>query len=83
MNGINQSATGQGILNPGGYRDRVTDIHALIKRKENFPYTQGNSESRAVFAKSYMTNGLMGKYLRISSHIRKPFVIYDFATARL
>ncbi len=36
-------------------------------------------------AKSYMTNGLliqyMGKYLRIYSYIRKPFLIYDFATA--
>jgi hypothetical protein len=37
-------------------------------------------------AKSYMTNGLlkessyMGKYLRISSYIRKPFLVYDFAT---
>ncbi len=31
-----------------------------------------------------MTNGLliqyMGKYLRLSSYIRKPFLIYDFAT---
>jgi hypothetical protein len=25
----------------------------------------------------------MGKYLRISSYIRKPFLIYDFATAPL
>jgi hypothetical protein len=25
----------------------------------------------------------MGKYLRISSYIRKPFLIYDFATAQL
>ncbi len=34
-------------------------------------------------AKSYMTNGLlilyMGKNLRISSNIRKPFLLYDFA----
>ncbi len=38
---------------------------------------------RAV-AKSYMTNGLLTnltKYLQISSYIRKPFLIYDFATA--
>jgi hypothetical protein len=38
-------------------------------------------------AKSYMTNALLilyaGKYLRISSYIRKPFLIYDFATAPL
>jgi hypothetical protein len=33
-------------------------------------------------AKSHMTNGLLryGKYLRISSYVRKPFLIYDFAT---
>ncbi len=30
-------------------------------------------------AKSYITNGI-GKYLRVSSYIRKPFLIYDFAT---
>ncbi len=34
-------------------------------------------------AESYMTNGssYMTKYLRISSYIRKPFLIYGFATA--
>ncbi len=33
-------------------------------------------------AKSYVTtaSSYMVKYLRISSHIRKPFLIYDFAT---
>jgi hypothetical protein len=32
---------------------------------------------------TYITNGssYMTKYLRISSYIRKPFLIYDFATA--
>ncbi len=32
-------------------------------------------------AKSYMTNCLLfyGKILRISSYIKKPFLIYDFA----
>ncbi len=36
-------------------------------------------------AKSYMTNGLLiyGEYLRISSYIRKPLLIYDFVTATL
>ncbi len=29
------------------------------------------------------TSSYMGKYLRISSYIRKPFLIYDFATAPL
>jgi hypothetical protein len=28
-------------------------------------------------------SSFMGKYLRISSYIRKPFLIYDFATAPL
>ncbi len=37
-------------------------------------------------AKSYMTNGLhkstyLVKYLRVSSDVRKPFLIHDFATA--
>ncbi len=33
-------------------------------------------------AKSYMTNGLLiyVKYLRISSYIKKPFLVYDFVT---
>ncbi len=36
-------------------------------------------------AKSYMTNGLLiyRENLHISSYIRKPFLIYDFATAPL
>ncbi len=38
-------------------------------------------------AKSNMTNGLLiytvVKYLRIPSYVRKPFLIYDFATAPL
>jgi hypothetical protein len=39
----------------------------------------------SVQSQRYMTNGLliycMVKYLLISSYIRKPFLIYDFATA--
>jgi hypothetical protein len=42
------------------------------------------SKSLHPIAQSYMTNGLliqyMGNYLRISSYIRKPFLIYYFAT---
>ncbi len=54
---------------------------ALIKKKIKFSSYVRN-------AKSYMTNkGLltsyMGKYLRISSYIRKPFLIFDFATVPL
>ncbi len=44
-------------------------------------------QNGAVAKSCYMTNGLliqyMGKYLRISSYIRKPFLIYDFATTPL
>jgi hypothetical protein len=36
------------------------------------------SEAVAKSASSYM-----GKHLRISSYVRKPFLIYDFATAPL
>ncbi len=52
-------------------------------KKENqiFPIYK-NIQNGAV-AKSYMTNGLLGKYLRSSSYIRNPFLIYDFATAPL
>jgi hypothetical protein len=59
--------------------------NALIKKKKNFLIYK-EIQSGAV-AKSYMTNGLiiqyMGKYLCISAYIRKPFLIYDFATAPL
>ncbi len=36
-------------------------------------------------AKSYMTNGLLiyGEIFAHSSYIRKPFLMYDFATAPL
>jgi hypothetical protein len=33
------------------------------------------------FLKMQTASSYMGKYLRISSYIRKPFLIYDFATA--
>jgi hypothetical protein len=53
----------------------VGAYHALIK-KSNFPHIYKEIQNGAV-AKSYMTNGssYMGKYLRISSYIRKPFLI--------
>ena len=49
----------------------------LIKRKENFPHTEYKEIQNGAVAKSYKTNGLLiyGKYLRISSYIRKPFLI--------
>ncbi len=50
--------------------------------KKNSSYKEIQKEA---VAKSYMTNGLLIQYMtknvRISSYIRKPFLIYDFATA--
>jgi hypothetical protein len=58
----------------------------MIKKENQIFLIYKEIQSGAV-EKSYMTNGLliqyMGKYLRISSYIRKPFLIYDFATAPL
>jgi hypothetical protein len=51
----------------------------MIKRKKISSYTVQGIQKGAV-AKSKITNGLL-IYLRISSYIRKPFLIYDFATA--
>jgi hypothetical protein len=55
-------------------------------KKENKIFLIYKEIQGGAVAKSYMTNGLliyMGKYLRISSHIRKPFLLCDFATAPL
>ncbi len=56
-------------------------------KKENKIFLLYKEIQRGAVAKSYMTNGLLiyGEivYLRISSYIRKPFLIYDFATAPL
>jgi hypothetical protein len=56
-------------------------------KKENQIFLIYKEIQGVAVAKSFMTNGLliqyMGKYLRISSYIRKPFPIYDFATAPL
>jgi hypothetical protein len=55
-------------------------------KKENQTFLIYKEIQSGAVAKSYMTNGLLiyiGKYLRISSNIRKPFLIYDFATAPL
>jgi hypothetical protein len=53
-------------------------------KKENQIFLIYKEIQNGAVAKSYITNGLlMGKYLCISSYIRKPFLIYDFATAPL
>ncbi len=59
-------------------------IYSLYTDKnENKIFLTPKEIQNGAVAKSYMTNGLLiiGKYLRISSYIRKPFLIYDFATA--
>jgi hypothetical protein len=55
-------------------------------KKENQSFLIYKEIQSGAVTKSYMANGLliyMGKYLRISSYIGKPFLIYDFATAPL
>jgi hypothetical protein len=54
----------------------------LIKKENKIFLIYMEIQNGAV-AKSYMTNGLLiyGYYLCISLYIRKPFLIYDFATA--
>jgi hypothetical protein len=60
-----------------------TSLPALIKKQSNFPDIYKEFQKGSV-AKSYMTNRLliycMIKYLRVSSYIRKPFLIYDFTS---
>ncbi len=58
--------------------------NALIKRKSNFPHICIR-KFRVEQLQSYiwLTASYIGKYFRISSYIRKPFLIYDFATAPL
>jgi hypothetical protein len=55
-------------------------------KKENQVFLINKEIQNGAVAMPYMTNGLliyMGNYLRIFSYIRKPFLIYDFATAPL
>jgi hypothetical protein len=57
---------------------------ALIKKEKKIFVVYKEIPNGSV-AESYMTNGLLiyGEILRISSYIRKPFLIFDFATAPL
>jgi hypothetical protein len=55
-------------------------------KKENKIFLIYKEIQNEAVAKSNMTitaSPYIGKYLRISSYIRKPFLIYDFATAPL
>jgi hypothetical protein len=53
-------------------------------KKENLIFLIYRETQSGAFAKTYVTNGLL-KYGEIFAHflIRKPFLIYDFATAPL
>jgi hypothetical protein len=55
-------------------------------KKENQIFLIYKETQSGAVANSYMiitASSFMGKYFRISSYIRKPFLIYDFATAPL
>jgi hypothetical protein len=62
-------------------------VYTYTDKKENQIFLINEEIQNGAVAKSYMTNGLliqyMEKYFGISSYIRKPFLIYDFATAPL
>jgi hypothetical protein len=61
-------------------------VRALMKKKSKFSSNIRKFRVEQLqLAVTYITNGLLiyGEILRISSYIRKPFLIYDFATAPL
>jgi hypothetical protein len=65
---------------------RLSRVAALIKKKIKF--SSYIKKFRVDHLQSHMTDGLLiyGEILRISSYIRKPrkpFLIYNFATAPL
>ncbi len=70
-----------------GWRKGVVKVRIgkSTDKKENQIFLIYKEIQNGAGAKSYKTNGLsyMGKYLRISTSIRKPFLIYDVATAPL
>jgi hypothetical protein len=58
-------------------------LYSTLIKKENQIFLIYKEIQMGAVAESYMTNGLlpyMVKHLRISSYIRKPFLVYDFAT---
>ncbi len=78
------SGPGSTLLKRKPARKWIRTQNALIK-KENQIFLIYKEIQNGAVAKSYMTNGLLiyGKYLHISSYIRKPFLIYYFASAPL
>jgi hypothetical protein len=58
-------------------------LHALIKKKIKFSSLRKFIVEQLQSHISLTASSYMGKYWRISSYIRKSFLIYDFATAPL
>ncbi len=59
-------------------------LEACTDKKENQIFLKYKEIQTRSVAKSYMTitaASYMRKYLRISSYVRKPYLIHDFATA--
>jgi hypothetical protein len=59
------------------------DPHVCIDKKENQIFLIYKEIQNGAVAKSYVTYGLLNIWGNICAfpHIRKPFLIYDFATA--
>ncbi len=63
-------------------------LYSYTDKKENQIFLIYKEVKSGAVAKSYMTNGLLiyweiFEHFIISSYFRKPFLIYDFATAPL
>ncbi len=60
-------------------------VASLIKKKIKFSSYIRKFIMEQLHSRIYMTNGLLiygqVNYLRISSYVTKPFLIYDFVTA--
>ncbi len=61
----------------------LDEQHTVKKENQIFSIYKEIQLEQLQSHKWLTTSSYMGKYLRISSYIRKPFLIYDFATAPL
>ncbi len=61
----------------------MTTPAALIKKTIKFSSYKGKFRVEQLQSHILTASSYMGKYLPISSYIRKPFLIYNFATAPL
>jgi hypothetical protein len=67
----------------GGAKSDEGALPACTDKKENKIFLIYKEIQKGAVAKSYMTRtaSYMTKYLPISSYMRKPFLIIDFASA--